>query len=311
MHFTPSQLLHGSVDPLPERMSLRAGPVTLVLEAGDLRSIQIDGVDVINRIYGAVRDGEWATIPGRLSDLRVERDDETFHVSYTSEHAGGDVDFVWQAAILFDPPRADATCWGMHPQAHATDATSIAETPVAAGHQLRAVRLRRPGPIAISVVRLHKVLADPRQMSLLGAAWTLAVLAELVAEGAGSITIYDTIGPRGVMADDVVFPLFHVIADVGELADGPGISIMRPADGVTGLLTRRALLLANLSREPRTVTLPDGCRPKSLRLLDATSARSAMTAPDAFRARTSNASAAGVVTLPPFATARLDLCHGE
>jgi hypothetical protein len=208
---------------------------------------------------------------------------------------------------LFDPPRADATCWGMHPQAHATDATSIAETPVAAGHQLRTLRIRRPGPIAISVVRLHKVLADPRQVSLLGAAWTLAVLAELVAQGADSITIYDTIGPRGVMAEDVVFPLFHVIADVAELAAGPGTDILRPAEGVTGLLTRRAVLLANLSREPRTVTLPDGCRPASIRLLDAASARSAMTAPDTFRAHTTKASDASVVTLPPFATARLDL----
>jgi hypothetical protein len=92
-------LLHGSPDPLPERVTLVAGPISVVYEAGDLRSIRLNGVDVINRIYGAIRDHNWATIPGRLSELVVEAGHDSFRVTYLSEHSAGPVDFAWRAEV--------------------------------------------------------------------------------------------------------------------------------------------------------------------------------------------------------------------
>ena len=94
-----SELLHGSPDPLPERVTLVAGPISVVYEAGDLRSIRFNGVDVINRIYGAIRDHNWATIPGRRSELVVEAGRDSFRVTYLSEHIAGPVDFAWRAEI--------------------------------------------------------------------------------------------------------------------------------------------------------------------------------------------------------------------
>jgi hypothetical protein len=195
----------------------------------------------------------------------------------------------------------------MQPQAHATDLTSIAETPAAVGHQVRAVKSRRPGAVAISPIHLHRSVPDPRQRSLFAAAWTLAVLAELYEAGADSVTLFELTGGRGVMTDGLVFPVFHVLADLAALSDGPAVAgILHPVEEVTGLLLSGSLLLANLSRESRTVPLPPSFRPRACRILDESSVADAMRAPDQFRGRTEEPPARPSGTLRPFATARLD-----
>ena len=598
---TDLELLHGSPLPLPARQALRAGPLTLVLEAGDVRSICLGSHEIVNRIYGAVRDAAWRTIPAALSDLQVDADHDAFTVRYLATHVEGDVDFVWQAEITgaadgtitfgfagearggfarnriglcvlhplreshglpavalhpggttspvrfpvevaveqpvegfhdlsglrwtagpgldaeltfegdvfetedqrnwmdasfktfgtplalprpvflppgtrveqrvtlqlrprppgrvhssqpFEPrepdlssaraivgplglsmsagphpadavrrlqalppahlrvalaldadwpatlsrglaladelacplelqldvastsgpalerlagalpegvrvarlmvfaagepvttaaaldlvgahllsrrprlaplasgsrrnlaelhlvgaPIADVTCWGMHPQAHAVDVTTIAETPIAAGHQVRSVRRRRPGPVAVSV-RLHPAGEDPRLRSLFGAAWALATLGELAASGADSVTAFATVGAAGLVSTSgEVTPVYHVIVDFCACA---GASVL-PLDldegrfairlGARGLDT---LLIANLSRLPRRIAWPAGFQAQTIRLLDAESVGRAMRSPEEFRAQVTRAPEDGL-TLAPFATARVD-----
>ena len=85
---------------------------------------------------------------------------------------------------------ADAVCWAMHPQAHATDLTSIAETPDGARDQVRTVKQRVPGrPVAITATFGRQGQADPRSGSLFAAGWTLALLAALGEAGADSVTL--------------------------------------------------------------------------------------------------------------------------
>jgi hypothetical protein len=42
-------LCYGKEPPLPERTALRAGPLSLIYEEGDLRYIPLDGRDVLRR----------------------------------------------------------------------------------------------------------------------------------------------------------------------------------------------------------------------------------------------------------------------
>lgn len=92
-------LLHGDHAALPEQTPLRAGPLTLIFEAGDLRYITLGRRELVRRIHGAVRDRHWRTIPGRLTDVVLSSDDDRFRVSYTSHHREADVDFVWRPDI--------------------------------------------------------------------------------------------------------------------------------------------------------------------------------------------------------------------
>ena len=124
---------------------------------------------------------------------------------------------------------------------------------------------------------------DPRQMSLLGAGWTLGSIKHLAQAGVASITYFETTGWRGVMETEAgspaarrnshpcpaaSIPLYHVLADVGEFRGGEVVSA-RSSDGlaVEALVLRRdgrrRILLANLTAEaaarpPRDLGRPGG-----------------------------------------------------
>ena len=78
---------------------LRAGRVSALLVDGDLRTITVDGVEVVRRIYVAVRDLDWNTIPGRISAWRLDARSDSFEVSFTSRHTQGDLDFECDVQI--------------------------------------------------------------------------------------------------------------------------------------------------------------------------------------------------------------------
>ena len=93
------RLVHGGDEPLPERLAVRAGPLSLVIEAGDVRHVHVGGREVVRRIYGAVRDHAWRTIPARLSGFTLERGADTFRCRYHAEHRQEAVAFDWDATI--------------------------------------------------------------------------------------------------------------------------------------------------------------------------------------------------------------------
>jgi hypothetical protein len=61
-------LYYGSPLSLPVPKSLRAGPMTLSYESGDLRGIRLGRRQVVQRIYSAVRDRDWGTVPNEISN---------------------------------------------------------------------------------------------------------------------------------------------------------------------------------------------------------------------------------------------------
>ena len=78
---------------MSERQPLRAGPWSLDYHDGDLRDLRIDGVIIVSRIYVALRDGEWRTIGGAISGLRVESGATSFRITYRREHRGTGIVF--------------------------------------------------------------------------------------------------------------------------------------------------------------------------------------------------------------------------
>lgn len=92
-------LRYGREEPLPQRVRLWAGPVSLVYEGGDLRYLTVAGREAIRRIYVAVRDPNWGTVPAELSDVRILRAEDRFEIDYTARHRRGDLDYRWEARI--------------------------------------------------------------------------------------------------------------------------------------------------------------------------------------------------------------------
>ena len=255
-----------------------------------------------------------------------------------------------------DPSQIDGACFSINPQVHAFDNDSLVETLSAQAATVESLRqFAGSVPVYVSPVTLKPRFnpnatgaepprnqsdlppeVDQRQMSLIGAGWTLGSIKYLAEAGAAGITYYETTGWRGIMETEKgsrlpqtfrsipgsVFPLYHVLADFGAFKGGEILksssSESLQVDGaVLRSGTRMAILLANLRPVDRTIrveggNLDSGC---TLRMLDETNVESAMRDPERFREQDGVPirAHAGAVTVPlrPYAFARLDVRRGE
>jgi hypothetical protein len=166
-------------------------------------------------------------------------------------------------------------------------------------------------------------------MSLFGAGWTLGAFKYLAENGIHSATFYETTGWQGVMETEggsplpgefrsipgAVFPMYHILADIGEYAGG---QVFRSASSnplmVDALLlslgNKRSVLAANFTPEAVGVHFRDLPKQVRVRTLDETNVLDAMQNPLKYRQRGGNVlhSRQGCLNLDlnPCAAARID-----
>jgi hypothetical protein len=170
---------------------------------------------------------------------------------------------------------------------------------------------------------------DERQMSLFGAAWTAGSLKCLAEGGVESCTYFETTGWGGVMEREAgsplpkkfpstggsVFPLYHVLADIGQFAGGEVIptasSNPLEVDGIAvqkGNSTR--LLACNMTNSTKRVSVRNLKSRVAVRFLDESNADRAMSDPEDFGTLGSSIRTAGGGTLDiellPYAVCRID-----
>ncbi|HEX3979547.1 MAG TPA: hypothetical protein VHW96_24960 [Solirubrobacteraceae bacterium] len=332
------------VPPLAAVSSAGLTEVATALRGADLARVLV-------AVEGAQTTTPDETTPGRL--VALVRD--ALRLSREVAIAGGtDMYFCELNRTRPEVAEMDGVFWSMNAQTHAFDDLSVMETPEAQGAQVRTARAFAPeralfaGPISLR--RRYNVNAtvaeaqadesvelpdsvDPRQLSLLGAAWTLASLAHVSQAGATSGTWGETVGWRGVIQGDAepslpeafpalpgsAFPLFHVLADGAELrgaeilaCDGlpplelAALAVRRVDGGVT-------VLLANLTARELEVSVASPARPAGLsgpdarvRRLNAATVEQATRDPLAFRADGAATGAGAELTLTPYETVRID-----
>ncbi len=245
----------------------------------------------------------------------------------------------------------DLVCYSINPQVHAFDNLSLIETLAAQAATIESARaFSDDKPLAVTPITLRMRFnpnatgpepapaagelppqVDERQMSLFGAGWTLGSIKYLAEAGTQSLTYYETTGWRGVMETEAgsplpdrfpslpgaVFPLYHVLADVGEFAGGQVLPLASNCPMVVeGLALRKAgrqrLLVANLSAETVQINIAgSGATGGNVRFLDETNAIEAMTQPERFRQQPGELLPAPDdvlrLSLRPFAVACVDL----
>ncbi len=97
------QLWYGVDNPPVETRELRAGPVTTLLDGIDLRYIRRGPLEVVRRVYVAVRDQNWNTILGQHRITRIDQGQEGFEVEFDVEHRAPGLDFAWHGRITGMP----------------------------------------------------------------------------------------------------------------------------------------------------------------------------------------------------------------
>jgi hypothetical protein len=175
---------------------------------------------------------------------------------------------------------------------------------------------------------------DARQMSLFAAAWTVGSIKQLVEAGASSLTFYETTGWRGLKETDggcplpdvfrsfpdMVFPVYHVFADVADLRDKELVTC-NSSDPLRiqalAVQTGESLhmLVANLTDEPQQCAIaPVGAGRALVRTLDASRALQAMTHAEKFRFEAKVeipvTDSALAIILQPYSTLRIDCAWG-
>jgi hypothetical protein len=75
-------MLFGTEQAVAPPKSLRAGPLTVELENGNLRYIRYRGIEVLRAISFLVRDRNWATYGPAIENLKVGQGPDSFTVSY-------------------------------------------------------------------------------------------------------------------------------------------------------------------------------------------------------------------------------------
>ena len=96
------QILYGDaafIAPVSE--PLRAGPLTLMYDNGDLRRIRLGTQELVSRIYAAVRGDDWGTPPAVRTEVERTIGEDSFRIVYDSRHtdAAKGIDFTWRGAL--------------------------------------------------------------------------------------------------------------------------------------------------------------------------------------------------------------------
>lgn len=225
---------------------------------------------------------------------------------------GGGTD-LWFAELNRNDPveGLDLVSFSITPQFHLGDDESLFETlpvQVAAVGGAAAIYPGLPvvvSPVTLSVRDVFAIRAgraepvDPRQPSLLCAAWTAGSLANLAESQAHSLTYFELAGPRGLVpgasetfaaGQPAVYPVYHALFDARERSGAAVVATVssdpgRLAAGACEIGGRREWFVANLTPEPLRVSVGP-FHPRTavtLRLLDAATLGSAMFHPEEFR----------------------------
>ena len=98
---TRYQRWYGRDEPPAERRSVRAGPLVAELEGPDLRYVRLGEIEIVRRLYAAVRDRNWGTVAPQLSGVRLDAGESSFALrldAHCADPALG-VDFSWHGEL--------------------------------------------------------------------------------------------------------------------------------------------------------------------------------------------------------------------
>jgi D-apionolactonase len=85
---------------MSDRHLVRAGDVELELDGVDLRYLRVGDTELVRRVYAAVRDHNWTTLPGELVEpVSLTEDAGGTHATFALRHVGEEIDLTWYGTL--------------------------------------------------------------------------------------------------------------------------------------------------------------------------------------------------------------------
>ncbi len=101
--------------PLGEPIRLRAGRLEAEFLDGTLYGVSVDGFEIVQQVYVALRDPNWNTIPYQLDLLEVKRSAQAFTLDFKAWHRRGEIAFAWRGRLTGGED--SRICFEMHGEA--------------------------------------------------------------------------------------------------------------------------------------------------------------------------------------------------
>jgi D-apionolactonase len=86
-----------------KQLIIKAGRLSMIYEAGNLRHIASGNIELVRMIYSALRDKDWLTIKPVISDEEIEVRPDSFNISYKAICKSGEIDFLAHYTIVGNP----------------------------------------------------------------------------------------------------------------------------------------------------------------------------------------------------------------
>jgi D-apionolactonase len=149
-------------------------------------------------------------------------------------HFGGGTDLNFAELNRARPPAAelDRVSFSLNPQVHAFDDATLLENLASLSSLADTARAFVGScPLALSPVTLrprsrgpHAAPPDPRLASPFGAVWTAGLLAAATEAGFAGLTLFEPVGPRGLVDGERPHPLYYVLEAWAEMKDGVALA---------------------------------------------------------------------------------------
>lgn len=95
--------LYGTEEAEPDAVTLAAGPVSVVLQAGALRWIKLNDVEVLRSVSFTIRDDGWVTIDPTITKLEIDDSGAAFQVNIEAECRMDGATLTWRGQIRGEP----------------------------------------------------------------------------------------------------------------------------------------------------------------------------------------------------------------
>jgi hypothetical protein len=86
----------------PDPLNVTHGPISFIYQNGMIRSIRHGKTEIIRRIYLALRDQHWNTIPYRITRTDIKQNENNFSLCFEANHLHKSIKFQWKGFIECD-----------------------------------------------------------------------------------------------------------------------------------------------------------------------------------------------------------------
>jgi hypothetical protein len=94
-----NSILYGRGKNSEKPIALRAGDVRLSYRDGAIHNVMVGDVEIVRRIYVAVRDKFWNTIVPEIKNLAIKKKARSFRIEFDSSHKRNGIHFKWHGII--------------------------------------------------------------------------------------------------------------------------------------------------------------------------------------------------------------------